>query len=106
MEVYARGYGCDGDVGWVFGVDSYDDVEYDEDDWHQEWETYGRRPRVRGRDRARGSVRVRGEDRARGHERIVEKIEFVDKNAFVDNEFVEKVGLEDRIGFIEFVDTV
>ena len=26
---------------WVFGVDFRDDFEYDEDDWYQEWETYG-----------------------------------------------------------------
>ena len=39
MEVGALSY--DGDVGWVFGVDFCDDVEYDEDDWCQEWENYG-----------------------------------------------------------------
>ena len=41
MEVGALSYDCDGDVGWVFGVDFCDDVECDEDDLNQGWDTCG-----------------------------------------------------------------
>ncbi len=73
MEFSALGYDCDGDVGWVFGVDFCDDVEYDEDDWYQVWETYG------------------------DDYEFEEQIEFQDRSEFDDEiELVDKIGLEEK----------
>ena len=89
MEVGALSYDCDGDVGWVFGVDFCDDVEYDEGDWYLEWATHG--------DDYEFEEEIEFEDQYEFDERI----EFVRKNGFVEkNDFVDKYGFVDKNEFV------
>ncbi len=99
MEVSALCYECDGVVDWVFGVGFCGDIEYDEDDWYPEWDTYGGDYEFEEEIEFEEQYEFEEQIEFAYKSEFVVKNEFVDSGGFVDkNESVDKIGLDDKIG--------